>query len=199
MLLIDKRDHVGGNTFDYYDEAGMLVHKYGPHIFHTNSDEVVQYLSQFTEWHPYEHRVLASVDDKLLPIPINLDTVNRLYDLSLDAEGMQAFLAARAVVPPVIRTSEEIVVSRVGRDLYEKFFRNYTRKQWGLDPSELDASVAGRIPVRFDRDDRYFTDTFQAMPKQGYTRMFERMLDNRNITDSHGCELQRDGEGVPRA
>lgn len=182
VLIVDKRDHVAGNTFDYFDAAGILVHKYGPHIFHTNSTEVVQYLSRFTEWRDYEHRVLASVDGQLLPIPINLDTINRLYDLSLDAAGMQAFLQSRAVVAPQIRTSEDIVVSRVGRELYEKFFRNYTRKQWGLDPSELDASVAGRIPVRFDRDDRYFTDTFQAMPRDGFTRMFERMLDSKNIT-----------------
>ena len=182
VLIIDKRDHIGGNTFDYHDAAGILVHKYGPHIFHTNSEEVVRYLSRFTEWHPYEHRVLASVDGMLLPIPINLDTINCLYGLSLDAAGMQEFLAKRTVVPETIRTSEDICVSRVGRELYEKFFRNYTRKQWGLDPSELDSSVAGRIPVRVDRDSRYFTDSFQAMPKHGYTRMFERMLDHPKIT-----------------
>ena len=150
--------------------------------FHTNSTEVVQYLSKFTDWHQYEHRVLASVDGQLLPIPINLDTINRMYGLSLDAAGMHAFLAAQTGPAKQVRTSEDIVVSRVGRELYEKFFRNYTRKQWGLDPSELDASVAGRIPVRFDRDDRYFTDTFQAMPKLGFTNMFERMLDSKNIT-----------------
>ena len=132
VLIIDKRDHVGGNTFDYYDAAGILVHKYGPHIFHTNSDEVVRYLSKFTDWHPYEHRVLASVDGMLLPIPINLDTINRLYGLSLDGSGMQEFLAKRTVTPESIRTSEDICISRVGRELYEKFFRNYTRKQWAL-------------------------------------------------------------------
>ena len=182
VLVVDKRDHIGGNTFDYLDDAGILVHKYGPHIFHTNSAEVVQYLSRFTEWRDYEHRVLAKVDDKLLPVPINLTTINEMYGLALDAAGMQAFLAGRVERPASIRTSEDICVSRVGRELYEKFFRNYTRKQWGLDPSELDASVAGRIPVRFDRDDRYFTDTFQAMPLMGYTRLFEKMLDSPNIT-----------------
>ena len=182
VLIIDKREHVGGNTFDYQDEAGILVHKYGPHIFHTNSNEVVQYLSHFTEWRQYEHRVLASVDGKLLPIPINLDTINGLYGLDLDATGMQDFLARRTFTSGNIRTSEDICVSRVGRELYEKFFQNYTRKQWGLDPSELDASVAGRIPVRFDRDNRYFTDTFQAMPSLGYARMFEKMLDHPKIT-----------------
>lgn len=182
VLVVDKRDHIAGNTFDYFDDAGILVHKYGPHIFHTNSTDVVQYLSRFTQWRDYEHRVLAQVDGKLLPIPINLDTINGLYGLELDAAGMQAFLAKRAETRQVIRTSEDICVSRVGRELYEKFFRNYTRKQWGLDPSELDASVAGRIPVRFDHDNRYFTDTFQAMPSMGYTQLFEKMLDSPNIT-----------------
>ncbi len=188
VLIIDKRDHIGGNTYDYRDAAGILVHKYGPHIFHTNSAEVMQYLSKFTAWRNYEHRVLAQVDGKLVPIPINLETIEKLYGLSLDAAGMQAFLAARAEAGRMIRTSEDIVLSRVGRELYEKFFKNYTRKQWGLDPSELDASVAGRIPVRFDRDDRYFTDTYQAMPKHGFTRMFERMLDAKNITIMTGVE-----------
>ena len=181
VLIIDKRNHIGGNTFDYHDAAGILVHKYGPHIFHTNSAEVMQYLSKFTGWRDYEHRVLARVDGKLLPIPINLDTIEGLYGLSLDAAGMREFLLSRAVNISQIRTSEDIVVSRVGRELYQKFFQGYTRKQWGLDPSELDSSVAGRIPVRFDRDDRYFTDTYQAMPKEGFTRMFERMLDSPNI------------------
>ena len=182
VLIIDKRDHVGGNTFDYRDASEILVHKYGPHIFHTNSLEIVEYLSRFTGWRQYEHRVLASVDGKLLPMPINLDTINGLYGLNLDAAGMQEFLARRAVISPSVRTSEDICVSRVGRELYEKFFKSYTRKQWGLDPSQLDASVAGRIPVRFNRDDRYFSDTFQMMPSLGYTRLFENMLDHPNIT-----------------
>ena len=199
VLIVDKRDHIAGNTYDYHDAAGILIHKYGPHIFHTNSTEVVQYLSKFTEWRDYEHRVLASVDGKLLPIPINLDTINRLYDLDLNAAGMQAFLASRVEVAPSIRTSEQICVSRIGRELYEKFFRNYTRKQWGLDPSELDASVAGRIPVRFDRDDRYFTDSFQAMPLHGYTRMFERMLDSRDITVRTGVNYAEVAKLYPSA
>ncbi len=189
VLIIDKRDHIAGNTFDYHNEAGILIHKYGPHIFHTNSAEVMQYLSKFTQWRNYEHRVLASVDGKLVPIPINLTTIEQLYGLKLDSTSMQAFLAARAETNRTIRTSEDIVLSRVGRELYEKFFRNYTRKQWGLDPSELDSSVAGRIPVRFDRDDRYFTDTFQAMPLEGFTRMFERMLDSDNITIKTSVEF----------
>ncbi len=190
VLLIDKRDHVGGNTFDYFDQAGILVHRYGPHIFHTNSADVMDYLSQFTEWRDYEHRVLASVDGQLVPIPINLDTINRLYNLSLDAAGMQSFLDQRIETPALIRTSEDIVVSRVGRELYTKFFQGYTRKQWGLDPSQLDSSVAGRIPIRFNRDDRYFADTFQAMPKHGYTRLFERMLDHPNIEQALGVDYR---------
>lgn len=199
VLVVDRRPHIAGNAFDRLDANGILVHKYGPHIFHTNSDKVVAYLSQFTEWRPYEHRVLASVDQQLLPIPINLDTINRLYKLNLDADGMRSFLATKAIASPEIRTSEEVVLSRVGRELYEKFFRNYTRKQWGLDPSELDAAVAGRIPVRFDHDDRYFSDTFQAMPRHGYTRMFERMLDHPNITVRTGVDYREAERSYPDA
>ena len=199
VLILDKRDHIAGNAYDFYNADGILVHKYGPHIFHTNCEPVVTHLSRFTQWRPYEHRVLASVDSQLLPIPINLTTINQLYSLDLDSAGMRAFLAARVELPREIRTSEDIVLSRVGRDLYEKFFRNYTRKQWGLDPSELDASVAGRIPVRFDRDDRYFTDSFQAMPLEGYTRMFERMLDHPLITVRTGVDFRELERSYPSA
>jgi len=182
VLLVDRRPHIGGNAYDHYNDHGVLIHKYGPHIFHTNSREVFEYLSRFTAWRPYEHRVLATVDDKLVPIPINLDTVNKLYGLNLDASELEDFFASKAEAKSIIRTSEDVVVSRVGRELYEKMFRGYTRKQWGLDPSQLDASVTARIPVRTNRDDRYFTDTYQSMPLNGYTRMFENMLDHKNIT-----------------
>ncbi len=181
VLVVDRRPHIGGNAYDYYNADGILVHRYGPHIFHTNSREVFEYLSRFTAWRPYEHRVLASVDGQLVPIPINLDTINRLYGLQLDSFQAAAFLAERAEKIEHPRNAEEMVLSKVGRELYEKFFRNYTRKQWGLDPAELDASVTARIPTRTNRDDRYFTDTYQAMPLHGYTRMFERMLDHPNI------------------
>ncbi|MGN6603842.1 MAG: UDP-galactopyranose mutase [Ginsengibacter sp.] len=181
ILLVDKRNHIGGNTFDYYNTDGILVHKYGPHIFHTNSKEVFNYLGNFTEWRPYEHRVLASVDGMLVPIPINLNTINQLYGLNLDSSQVDEFLASIAEKKEVIKTSEDVVVSKVGRELYEKFFRGYTRKQWNLDPSELDASVTARIPTRNNRDNRYFTDTYQAIPLHGYTRMFEKMLANKNI------------------
>ena len=181
VLLCDRRNHVGGNAYDHADAAGILVHKYGPHIFHTNSREIFEYLSRFTTWRGYEHRVLASVEGKLLPIPINLDTINRLYGLELGENEVEEFLATRAIKYESPRTSEEVVLSRVGADLYEKFFRNYTRKQWGVDPSQLDAQVTARIPVRTNRDDRYFTDQFQFMPRWGFTRMFENMLDHEHI------------------
>ncbi len=182
VLVVDRRPHIAGNAFDRLDDAGILIHQYGPHIFHTNSDEIVRYLSRFTDWRPYEHRVLAEVDGLQVPMPINRTTLNMLYGLSLQSdEDAEAFLASRAEPVAEIRTSEDVVISKVGRDLYEKFFQGYTRKQWGMDPSELDKSVTSRVPTRTDTDDRYFTDSFQAMPAQGYTRMFERMLDHPNI------------------
>ncbi len=181
VVLVDARNHIGGNAYDHYDDAGILVHRYGPHIFHTNSEEIFRYLSRFTKWRPYQHRVRAVVDGQTVPIPINLDTINSLYGLSLDSNGMTEFLAKRAEKPLAITTSEDVIVSKVGRELYEKFFRNYTRKQWGLDPSELDASVTARVPTRTNRDDRYFSDAFQSMPLHGFTRMFENMLDHPRI------------------
>ena len=191
VLVVDKRPHIGGNAYDARDASGILIHPYGPHIFHTNSEEVFTYLSQFTEWRQYEHRVLASVDGKLVPIPINLDTVRLLYGLELTSEELEEFFASRAERRPFLKTSEDVVVGRVGRDLYEKMFRGYTRKQWGLDPSELDASVIARIPVRTNRDDRYFTDTYQAMPLNGYARMFENMLDHPNIRLELGSDYRQ--------
>jgi UDP-galactopyranose mutase len=178
-LVIDRRDHIAGNAYDYWDEHGVLVHKYGPHIFHTNSEKVVEYLSQFTEWQPYEHRVLARVDGQCVPMPINRTTLNMLYGLELTTDDdVTRFLEERAEAVEYVRTSEDVVVSKVGRELYEKFFRGYTRKQWQRDPAELHASVCARIPVRTNEDDRYFTDSFQSMPVEGYTAMFERILDH---------------------
>lgn len=197
VLLIDRRPHVGGNAYDCYNEAGLLIHKYGPHIFHTNADSIVQYLSRFTRWRPYEHRVLAQVDGMLLPVPINLDTVNKLYGLQLTSEQMEEFLAARQETVAEIRTAEDMVVSRVGRDLYEKFFRGYTTKQWGVSPADLDKSVTARIPTRTNRDDRYFTDSFQQMPAEGYTRMFERMLDHPKIEIGRSTDYRDVSGSVP--
>ena len=191
ILMIDKRDHVGGNAYDEKNEDGILYHKYGPHIFHTNSDEVFDYLSRFTEWRPYEHRVLANVRDQLVPIPINRTTLNELFGLDLKTdEDAAEYLASRAEKVDNIKTSEDVVINAVGRELYETFFRGYTRKQWGLDPSELDKSVTARIPTRTNIDDRYFTDKHQAMPANGYTAMFQRMLDHPNITVMLGTDFR---------
>ena len=190
VLVVDRRPHIAGNAFDHLNEAGILIHRYGPHIFHTNSQTVVDYLSRFTEWHPYQHRVLAEVRGELLPVPINRTTVNRFFGLDLAEHQVEAFLASMAEPVDVIRTSEDVVVSRVGRALYEAFFRGYTRKQWGMDPGELDKSVTSRVPTRTGDDDRYFSDKFQAMPLHGYTAMFEKMLSHPNITVETGVDYR---------
>jgi UDP-galactopyranose mutase len=190
VLVIDKREHIAGNAFDEFDRHGVLIHRYGPHIFHTNAASVAGYLSRFTEWIPYEHRVLAKVDGALYPIPINRTTLNRLYNLSLDEEGAARYFARVREIREPILTSEDSVLSSIGRDLCDKFFRGYTRKQWGLDLSELSASVAARIPFRTNSDDRYFSDSFQKMPAHGYTSMFARMLDHRNIRVELGVDFR---------
>lgn len=197
VLICDKRPHIGGNAYDCFNDDGILIHKYGPHIFHTNSREVFDYLSRFTKWREYQHRVLACVDGMHVPIPINLDTVNKLYGMNLNALEVEDFFEQIREKRDVIRTSEDVVVSAVGRDLYEKFFRGYTRKQWGLDPSELDASVTSRVPTRTNRDDRYFTDTYQAMPLYGYTRMFENLLDSPNIKVLLNCDYREIVRDIP--
>jgi len=191
ILLIDRRPHIGGNAYDEPNEAGILYHKYGPHIFHTNSEQVRDYLSQFTEWRPYEHRVRAEVNGRLVPIPINRTTLNLLFGANLETdEDAAEYLAQRAEPVDAITTSEDVVINAVGRELYELFFRGYTRKQWGLDPSELDKQVTSRIPTRTNTDDRYFSDSFQAMPLEGYTKMFERMLDHPLIEKRLGTDFR---------
>ncbi|MDZ8140438.1 MAG: UDP-galactopyranose mutase [Nostoc sp. DedQUE04] len=197
VLVVDKRNHIGGNAYDHYNDDGILVHKYGPHIFHTNSREVFEYLSRFTQWRSYEHRVLASVDGQLVPIPINLDTINKLYGMNLNSFEVEEFYKSLAEPVESIRTSEDVVVSKIGRQLYEKFFRNYTRKQWGLDPSELDKSVIARIPTRTNRDDRYFTDSYQAMPLHGFTRMFDNMLNHPNIKVMLNTDYREIQKAIP--
>jgi UDP-galactopyranose mutase len=190
VLVVDRRNHIAGNAYDYVDDHGVLCHRYGPHIFHTNAPHVAEYLSRFTAWRPYEHRVLADIDGQLLPVPINRTTVNGLYGLSLDSDdAMNAFLAERAEPRERIENSEDAVVAKVGRDLYERFFRGYTRKQWALDPAQLHASVCARIPVRTNVDDRYFTDRFQNIPADGYTAMVARILDHENITVMTGVDF----------
>ena len=197
VLVVDRRNHIAGNAYDHYNEAGILIHKYGPHIFHTNSREIFEYLSNFTQWRGYEHRVLASVDGQLLPIPINLDTINQMYGLNLTSFQVEEFFASLAEKRDPVRTSEDVVISKVGRELYEKFFRGYTRKQWGLDPSELDAQVTARVPTRTNRDNRYFTDSYQSMPLHGYTRMFENMLDHPNIKVMLNADYREVKDFVP--
>jgi UDP-galactopyranose mutase len=197
VLLVDRRNHIGGNAYDCFDDAGILIHKYGPHIFHTASKDVFDYLTRFTDWRQYQHKVLASVDGQLVPIPINLDTINQLYGLELNSFQLEEWFAGRAEKKEVCKTSEDVVVSKVGRELYEKFFKGYTRKQWGLDPSELDAQVTARVPTRTNRDDRYFTDAYQAMPKFGFTRLFQKMLDHPNIKVLLNTDYREVSDFVP--
>ncbi len=182
VLIIEKRNHIGGNAYDEYDKHGILIHKYGPHIFHTNSKKVFDYLSQFTEWRKYEHKVLANLNGELYPIPINRTTINKLYNKNFTTENevREFYERVREKRNPILN-SEDIIINKVGVDLFEKFFKNYTKKQWELEPKELSPSVCGRIPVRTNTDDRYFTDKFQFMPKDGYTKMFEKMLSHENI------------------
>ncbi len=181
VLIVDKRDHIGGNCYDYYDHSGILVHKYGPHYFRTNNKIVLDYLSQFTKWHHHQYRILASVDGQLVPFPINLDTINSLYGLNLSSFELNDFF--KKIRKPVkkIKSSKDVVLSQVGQELYEKFFEGYTKKQWNIDPSELEASVCGRIPIRSNNDARYFNDKYQVMPKHGYTRMFLKLISHHKI------------------
>jgi UDP-galactopyranose mutase len=196
VLVIDQRSELGGNAADGHDAAGVLVHRYGPHIFHANAPHVVAYLSRFTAWRPYEHRILAEVEGRLYPIPINRTTINALYGLELDEAGVAAYLERVREPRAAIRSSEDVVLAAMGRDLCEKFFRNYTRKQWGLDLSELSPSVAGRIPIRTNDDDRCFTDSFQAMPAAGFTAMFRRMLTHPRIQVELGAGYREVKERV---
>jgi len=183
VLIVERRDHIGGNAYDYYNEAGIRLHKYGPHWFHTNDKKIFAYLSQFTEWRFHNHIVKSSVNGKILPIPINMDTVNELYGLQLETPAeVQAFYDSVKVDIRVPGNAEEKVLSTVGPDLYNTFFRNYTRKHWGVDPKELDVAVTARIPVRTDRDDRYFNDVYQGLPKRGYAAMFRHMIADKRIS-----------------
>jgi UDP-galactopyranose mutase len=191
VLLIDKRPHIAGNAYDSYDEDGVLIHNYGPHIFHTQSKAVWDFLSRFTAWHYYQHWVLSNVDGLLLPMPINVNTINGLYGTSYTSENIHEFYEKKKkIIDGEIKTSEDFILSQIGEDLYEKFFKNYTKKQWGVYPSELDKSVVARIPIRYNLDPRYFSDRYQAMPKYGYTKMFEAMLDSPNIDVKLGISMQ---------
>lgn len=181
VLIIEKRNHIGGNIYDSYNEEGILIHNYGPHIFHTNDKEVYHYLSGFTKWNDFWHRVLTYVDGNLIPMPITVETINQLYNLNLDCSQVEEFLRKQAVDRKEIKTSKDVALSKVGQDIYEKIFESYTKKQWGIDPAELDTSVISRIPIRLNRDTRYFNDKYQGMPSHGYTKMCEKMIANKNI------------------
>jgi len=181
VLVIEKRAHIGGNIFDSYNEDGILIHNYGPHTFHTDNKEVFDYMLQFTEWNDYQHRVLSYIDGTFFPIPISLDTINKFYNMDISECEIEDFLNQRRVPVQEIQTSEDVAISQVGYDLYEKFFKYFTVKQWGLSPKELDRSVISRIPFRKNRDTRYFTDKYQGNPKHGYTKMCENMLAHPNI------------------
>jgi UDP-galactopyranose mutase len=180
-LIVEKRHHIGGNAYDHYDAAGVLVHDYGPHYFRTNSQRIVDYLSQFTEWGELEYKILSWTHGRYWHFPINLNTFEQLIGKPSTTEEMEAQLAEWRVKIDSPKNSEEVIVSQVGWKLYEMFFKNYTRKQWQRDAKDLDASVCGRIPIRTNRDDRYLSERFQALPKDGYTPMFEKMLSNRKI------------------
>ena len=181
VLIIEKRDHIAGNVYDEYDDAGILIQKYGPHTFHTNDKEVFDFVCQYCSWHEYQHRVLSYVDGQFVPMPISLETINQLYNLSLSEFEMEEFIESRREKIEEIRTSEDVVLSQAGKDIYEKFFKNYTIKQWGVDPSQLDQSVIKRIPFRKNRDTRYFTDKYQGNPQGGFTKMCRKMLDHPEI------------------
>lgn len=193
-LVVDRRDHIAGNSHDRYDRAGILIHQYGPHYFRSNSERIVEYLSQFTEWRPVEYKILSWTGGRFWQFPINLNTFEQLLGRPSTSEEMAETLEQWRIPIESPSNSEEVIVSQVGWKLYEMFFRNYTRKQWRRDPAELDPSVCGRIPVRTNRDDRYLSEKFQAIPLRGYTAMFERMLRHPNIkvllnTDFH--EMKR--------
>lgn len=181
VLIIEKRGHIGGNVYDSYNEDGILIHNYGPHTFHTNDKEVFDYICSFTKWNEYQHRVLSYVNGNFVPMPISLETINQLYNMNLSEDEMDAFIESRREKIEDIRTSEDVVLSQGGRDIYEKFFKYFTIKQWGVDPSELDKSVISRIPFRKNRDTRYFTDKYQGNPVGGYTQMCQRMIDHPKI------------------
>lgn len=181
VLIIDKRNHIGGNTYDYYNEEGILIHKYGPHIFHTNNKKVFEFLSRFTEWREYQHKVLSYVNGMFVPMPINLDTINMLYNTNYDSLTIKDFFNSVRENLQVINNSKDVIVSRVGEELYKLFFEGYTKKQWDLYPYELGKEVTSRVPTRYNRDSRYFTDKYQGLPKHGYTKMAENIINHKNI------------------
>ena len=183
VTIIEKRNHIGGNCYDYIDEnTGILLNKYGAHLFHTNSDEVWNYINKFDKWVRWEHKVLTYVDNKFVSIPVNITTINELCEVNLQNENdVNEWLNENQIKYDIINNSEEMAKSRIGNKLYEKLIKDYTFKQWNKYPNELDKSVLERIPIRANFDTRYFSDKYQALPKKGYTHFFEKILDNKNI------------------
>jgi len=186
ILIIDKREHIGGNMYDYMDENGIIVHKYGPHLFHTNLKNVYDYLQKFGNWFNYEHRVLGKVQDKIVPIPFNLisieesfepDKAKHLSEILINKFGME-----KKIPILELRKYPDDEINKLADFIYENVFLYYTMKQWDQKPSEIDPNVTNRVPVFVSTDDRYFQDEFQCMPVGGYTKIFEEMLDNENIT-----------------
>jgi UDP-galactopyranose mutase len=175
-LVVDKRNHFGGNCYDYKDEAGVLIHKYGPHYFRASSDRITDYLSQFTEWMPTEYNIRSYTQGKFWNFPINLNTFETFLGRPSTTEEFEAWIEEKRIPIEDPKNSEEVIISQVGWELYEMFFKGYTKKQWRMDPKELDKSVCGRIPIRTNRDDRYLREPFQALPTEGYTAMFQRMI-----------------------
>jgi len=185
VLIIEKRNHIGGNCYDYRDENNIIVHKYGPHIFHTDYKEVFDYLSNFTDWHIYHHKVLAFVDGKKIPLPFNLNSIYEVFPQEL-AERLEVKLIEKygygTKIPILELLKEEDQDLRfLANYVYEKIYKNYTMKQWGLKPEEISPQVTARVPIYVSRDNRYFTDKYQVIPKDGYTKIFERMLNHPNI------------------
>lgn len=186
ILVIDKRQHIGGNCYDCFDEQGVLIHKYGPHLFHTDNKPVFDYLSQFTQWQPYQHEVLAFIDGQKVPVPFNLNSLHSLLPKSL-ADSLELKLIERfgyGVKVPILelRNIDDKELKFLADFIYEKIFVNYTAKQWGKKPEEISPEVTGRVPVHISRDNRYFQDKYQAIPAQGYTKVFANMLDHPNIS-----------------
>lgn len=195
-LVVDRRTHIAGNAYDFYDDAGVLIHAYGPHYFRTNSSRIVAYLSKFTEWRFVDYKILSWVDGKYWQFPINLNTFEQLIGRPSSTEEMEESLRNWKVPISSPKNSEEVIVSQVGVKLYEMFFKNYTRKQWRRDPRELSPSVCGRIPIRTNRDDRYLSESFQALPLAGYTKMFERMLSHPRIKVLLNCNFREVRERI---
>lgn len=182
VIVVEKRNHIGGNCYDEYDENGILIHKYGPHIFHTNDKNIVDYLSQFTDWYKYEHKVLAFSKGEYFQIPINRATINKVFNKNFNTdEEVKEFLETIREKRNSINNSEDIIVNQVGWELFDRFFRYYTKKQWNLEPKDLSPGVCGRVKVRTNNDDRYFEDKYQIMPKDGFTEIFNKMLNNPRI------------------